>query len=252
MAKHTSRTILADWVRDLGSIPPSSHDFVCQLCLGPVSSYRQCSACNEIYNVGLAPTSLRERVVPMTSALNPSRWYSALSRYKGGFHNELGLVLAAVTHHYLQSRAVRINEALGGEAEIITPVPSKRAGVTFATQPLREALGRVSSIEAKIGHTLQYDPSVTVGRRSYAPTAFRPGPISVAGKRVLLIEDSWASGATAISAAGALLDGGAASVLIMPIARIIPSGFWPDDHPYRTAMKLPWDPDSDQWPRTPR
>lgn len=138
MAKHTSRTILADWVGDLGSIPPSSHDFVCQLCLGPVSSYRQCSACNEIYNVGLAPT------------------------------------------------------------------------------------------------------------------AFRPGPISVAGKRVLLIEDSWTSGATAISAAGALLDGGAASVLIMPIARIIPSGFWPDDHPYRTAMKLPWDPDSDQWPRTPR
>lgn len=249
MARTTSRTILAEWGKEIGSVPSASNNFVCRLCLGPVSTYRQCSACHEIFHVGHAPEALQQRVVPMTSALNPSPWYSALAQYKGGFQPRLGDVLASVVHHFLQSRADRIRESLGGEIEIITPVPSKRAGVTYATQPLRIALAKAASIAANLAETLQHDPSILVARRRYAPAAFTPGPTPVTGKRVVLIEDSWVSGATAVSAAGALPHHGAASVLIMPVARIIPSGFWPDDHPYREAMKQPWDPDSDRWPR---
>lgn len=244
MASITSRTILAEWADDFGSIPSDKHDFVCGLCLGPVSTYRQCSSCHEIFHTGRAPLALRNQVLPMTSALNPSRWYSALVQYKGGFHPELGLVLASVAHHFLQSRASMVRAALGGEIDVITPVPSKRTGVTFDNQPLRLALGRVESIEAKLRHTLVHDTTVALARRTYAPRAFTSGPNPVDGKRVLLIEDSWASGATAVSAAGALLDAGATSVLIAPIARIIPSGYWPDDHPYRAAMTNRWDPDA--------
>lgn len=249
MAKITSRTILAEWGKDFGSVPAVTHDFVCRFCLGPVSTYRQCFGCNELFNVGRAPEVLKHRVVPMTSALNPSRWYSALSQYKGGFHAELGLVIATVAHHFLHSRAARIREALGGEADIISPVPSKRAGVTYETQPLRIALARATAIASRLAHTLRHDPAIPVGRTRYQPEAFTAGPTPVAGRRVLLIEDSWVTGATAISAAGALLNAGAASVLVMPIARIIRSGFWPEDHPYRAAMTQAWEPDREQWPR---
>lgn len=248
MARQTSRTILAEWANDISAVPSSKNDFVCECCLGPVTSFQQCSGCNEVINVGRAPTSLRDRIVPMTSALNPSRWYTALASYKGGFQPDLGLVLASVAHHFLLSRAAHIRTALGGEVDIITPVPSKR-GVPFERQPLRLALGRIEPIESRLQHTLNYDQTVTVARRSYAPNAFRAGPAPVAGARVLLIEDSWVSGATAVSAAGALLNSGAATVLLCPIARIIPIGFWPADHPYRTAMRVPWDPDSSDWPR---
>lgn len=251
MARRTSRTILAEWAPELGTVPSATNDFVCDLCLGPVSSYRQCSGCNEVFNVGHAPLALRTLVVPMTSALNPSPWYSVLSQYKGGFHPGLGLVLASVAHHFLQSRASMIRAALAGEVDIITPVPSKRVGVSYDNQPLRLALGRAETIETKLRQTLVHDPSVAVARRSYAPNAFIAGPTSVAGKRVLLIEDAWVSGATAVSAAGALLAAGAAAVFISPIARVIPSGFWPADHPYRAAMRARWDADAADWPRKP-
>lgn len=45
------------------------------------------------------------------------------------------------------------------------------------------------------------------------------------GKRVLLVEDAWVTGATAVSAAGSLVEAGAAEVLVLPIARIIDGGF---------------------------
>lgn len=70
-------------------------------------------------------------------------------------------------------------------------------------------------------------------RRDYYPTCFDPGPGEVEGQRVLLIEDSWVTGATAVSAAGALLGRGAESVVILSLARIVDVTFWAGhDHPY--------------------
>ena len=92
-----------------------------------------------------------------------------------------------------------------------------------------------------------YDSAEPVNRRHYNPSAFNPGPVSVDGESVLLLEDSWATGATAISAAGAILNHGAAAVAVVPLARIVDSDYWPKDHPYRQVMEQPYDPSS--WPR---
>ena len=63
-------------------------------------------------------------------------------------------------------------------------------------------------------------------RKTYNSSAFSAGTTSVVGERVLLMEDTWVTGATAISAAGALLREGASGVMVMPIARAVSPSFW--------------------------
>jgi hypothetical protein len=66
---------------------------------------------------------------------------------------------------------------------------------------------------------------------------------------VLLVEDSWVSGATPLSAAGAL-HAADAEVLSLPIARVINNPGWWGDNPYLTMM---WEPyDVVRWPRQTR
>lgn len=121
----------------------------------------------------------------------------------------------------------------GGAIDIVTPVPSKR-GRAFADQPLQQALAVVRPIQARLADTLHFVPAEGVDlRRNYYPDCFDVGPHVVDGARVLLVEDSWVTGATALSAAGALLGRGAESVVVLSLARIVDVAFWSGrEHPY--------------------
>jgi len=48
------------------------------------------------------------------------------------------------------------------------------------------------------------------------------------------------TGATALSAAGALLMHGAAAVAILPLARCLDTSYWGELHPYRAAADRPY------------
>jgi hypothetical protein len=226
-----------------GSVPAARNDFVCRQCLGPVSGFPQCYACYHVF--GWAPASLDERVVPMTSALSPSPWYTRLLTYKQG-HPEYGAALAALAHVYLEANSDRIDQLLGGAPTVLTIVPSKR-GLSFDDQPFRKTLARVPPIREQLVQTLVHVAGQTVGRREYNPTAFAHGPTPVRGGRIVLLDDTWVTGATAVSAAGALLREGAQSVILLPLARMVESEFWPKEHPYRQAMRTAYDPAT--WPR---
>ena len=99
----------------------------------------------------------------------------------------------------------------------------------------------------RLKHTLVFQPNKPVSRWAYSPDSFTQGPEKVTGARVLLLEDSWVTGATAMSAAGALLKFGASSVAVLPLARVVDQGFWQLDHPYRRAMGKPYR--FTAWPR---
>jgi adenine/guanine phosphoribosyltransferase-like PRPP-binding protein len=205
-------------------------------------------SCSEIFDYSGAPDELKVATVPMSSALNPSPWYNALVTYKG-FQPVRGQVLASVAHHFLDTHAVAISAALGGPPTIVTIVPSKR-GIAYEQQPLRAALSLAAPVRAKLQPTLTHVVGSQIQRRSYNPNAFARTSVDVEGERVALIEDTWVTGATAISAAGALLSFGAAAVGIYPIARVLNDNFWAPDHPYRTAMAIPYRPyDPEVWPR---
>ena len=224
-------------------VPPPTEDFVCVRCLGPVrEGFSECYACSMLFRT--APDTLQNAVVPMTSALSPSPWYSRLWNYKRG-NNDYAWVLVALVDRYLREHAGDIEKALDGAVDVVTVVPSKR-GTSFTEQMLRRVVAAAPSVPSAPQEVLALTAGATIGRREYKPDAFSV-QTDVNGARVLLIEDAWLSGSTALSAAGALVNGGVAKVLLVPIARVIDNPDWWGSHPYIAAMEQPYEVAA--WPR---
>lgn len=231
--------------RFFGVVPHEDRSYVCPYCLGPVGDYHQCYNCLELFIQGDVPQSLRGRVVPMTSCLNPSPWYRRLYTYKHG-RPDYGPILASLTLIWLRQHLDEIEELLGGSASVTTIVPSTR-GPDFESQRLRQSLSLAPPIRESLRHALSHVDGESVNSNEYNPDAFEAGPVSVGGERVLLIEDTWLTGATALSAAGALLREGAEQVVITPLAR---SSFENNCiQVYAERMVQDYDPTF--WPRTP-
>lgn len=239
-----------------GSVPAAGQPFVCPRCLGPLAaSDAQCYACGRLYSGVHAitgrpgyhrvPATLHNSVVPMTSVLNKSIWYSKLWNYKRGETN-FWPVIAALVHTYLEQNRGHIEGLLGGTITRLAVVPSKR-GFTYDTQPLVKAVALVESLADLLVRLVDFVPGARLGRWEYNPAAFSASAPEAAGERVVLLEDAWITGATAVSAAGRLLEAGADAVVILPLARAVDVEFWPELHPYRQAMKTPYDPSA--WPR---
>lgn len=180
----------------------------------------------------------------MTTALNPSPWYSRLATYKRG-RVDAGLDLAALTFEFLSCHQDDLASLLGGRIDLMTSVPSKRQLHSPEDQPLFAILRKIAGLPLE--PLLHYRTGQSLQRGEYAPGRFEAISKKVSTSTVVLIEDTWVTGATATSAAGALLEAGAETVAILPIARAI-NDDWLGDHPYRAALKQPYD--LDRWPRT--
>ena len=154
--------------------------------------------------------------------------------------------LAALATEYIKSHNAKIEHLLGGEGSFTTVVPSTR-GVSFEDQPLTKTLQLAHALRDHVRQTLAHVTGETIARGSYRPEGFVPQGEAVEGQRIVLIEDLWVSGATCVSAAGALLSAGAESVVILVLARQIRDNpnFVPAE--YREAMGLQYDVTS--WPR---
>lgn len=245
----TTREILAESVGIIGSVPKlAGADFVCRCCLGPVrSGFDMCHACHVLFRHGGAPEVLQGNIVPITTVINPGLWYTKLQTYKT-LQKEHGALLASLVYEYTRTHQEEIRRSLGGDPSFITVVPSKR-GIDFEHQPLRLALARIKPLADMLVEAVRFKNTESLGRKEYNPSVFRASKNS-AGKRIVLIEDTWVTGATALSSAGCLLEAGAESVLILTVARMVEASFWDKDHPYLVAMKVPFDPyDPNRWPR---
>jgi hypothetical protein len=242
---------------EFGSVPAVGQDFVCHYCVGPLDpQFSQCFGCYRLFDhyhpVGntewlRVPDEIRDRVAPMTAALMPSPWYAYLYQYKRGYLDAYGPIIAALTHTYLGLHDGDVAQLLGGEPTHVTVVPSTR-GFAFADQALVKALSLAPSLAGRVVPTLDHVPGTVVQRHRYNPAAFRPASVNVTGARVLILEDAWVTGGKAMSAAGALLRDGAASVAVLAVARVVDAGYWSDaNHPYRKAMQTPYNPTA--WPR---
>jgi adenine/guanine phosphoribosyltransferase-like PRPP-binding protein len=208
-----------------------------------VAGYAQCFGCKRLFEV--APESLFGRVVPMSTVINPSLWYGRLINYKNGSDQDHTLVSALIAA-YLTAHESRIAELLGGAISRITVVPSTR-GRRFAVHPLARAVQRSRFFGERLVNAVTHRLGEQIARQEYKPSIYAIDGAMVAGERVVLIEDLWVSGARAVSAAGGLLEAGAASVVILPIAREIRTStpFCPEE--YVNAVKARYAIDT--WPR---
>lgn len=164
-----------------------------------------------------------DAMAPISYSIGGEQLHHALAgykRYAGHGARYLTAGLAAVLWRHLRDHERCLARAAGVAAfDVVTTVPSTDAG-RDATHPLHRLVGElvkpvVPRYERLLSRT---DTAVTAHRFSaerYAATT------ALGGRAVLLIDDTWTTGANARSAAAALKEGGAERVAAMVIGRYV-------------------------------
>jgi hypothetical protein len=245
----SAREVVDEIKAELRNPVPPGPDWVCRACLGPQNSgYPFCYACERMFGLDRGAGFI-DRIVPVTVAVKGEPWYRRLSTYKGGWPQNR-LYIGAVFGAFVGYHRDRIEgELLKGSVDLIVPVPSRR--VDFERQALVHSLRLLEAFSGLVSDVIRFDPSAQKARRAFRPEDLRVDQGAVDGKRILVVEDVWVSGASAASTAGALLDAGAEAVAVVPIARVVETPYWDQQgHPYtEVLMDESREYDLELWPR---
>jgi hypothetical protein len=215
---------------------PDQGPGVCHVCRGPVpGDQRVCFACRVVARrLGrpLAP------VVPARLCPLPSPLYTVLLGYKESpvaeARRRFGALVCALVRSFLLGHGDRLEAMAGGPFDLVVLVPSThRPGVA----PLGRVDGLGHDVRAALpaarwaAELLQRADAPggppPVAHMRPDPAAFSlaaPGRAGVAGARVLLLDDTYVSGARSQSAAAALSSAGARCTLIAPLGRVLRPG----------------------------
>lgn len=202
---------------------------ICDRCHGcPSPGWSSCWSCARIEQQLSAPCQL---VVPISLYEVGHQLHHQLRSYKATPSDMSWNFLvktAAILGYFLQLHSACIAAAAGGPWELITSVPSSSG--REGEHPLMRAIKLLPDIrdqyevllergEGEIAHTVASDEGFKAFRR-------------LDGERVLLIDDTFTSGARAQSAASALNNAGATVAAILPIGRVITPSFGPHVEAY--------------------
>jgi hypothetical protein len=168
----------------------------------------------------------------------PSPLYTVLLGYKESpvaeARRRFATIVRALVRSFLVLHAGRLEATIGGRFDLVALVPSThRPGIA--------PLGRVDGLGGDVAAVLPAARWVAdllqraetpggpppVAHMRPDPAAFRvpvPGRAAVAGARVLLLDDTYVSGARSQSAAAALARAGARRTLIAPLGRVLRPG----------------------------
>lgn len=160
-------------------------------------------------------------VVPISLYVIPSPLHGCLRRYKDAATDasrcRATAVVASLVAHFLLGHQACLSEAAGASWDYVTTVPSSSG--RRGPHPLATALSRIPSLAA------QHRAVLVRGQEQMGHTRAAPGGFSacrpVAGDQVLVVDDTFASGARALSAAAALHRAGARVVAVVPVGRVI-------------------------------
>lgn len=161
------------------------------------------------------------RVVPIAIAVSGGELAGALWRYKAPASGEARSAgaadgLAALLGRFLRAHLGCLG-AGAGTPDAITHVPDARPG-----RHLARLLAAAASGQAGPGEPSSLLAAGTSARRCH-PHRFRC-PLDLAGASVVLVDDTWTTGATALSAAAALLRAGAGEVTVVVLGRHVAPG----------------------------
>jgi hypothetical protein len=203
----------------LNPLPPGAPD-VCSVCLTFTEGYGTCFQCGR--NARFA-----DAVMPISYSVHFGQLHTALAQYKrtgGRVGRRFQMELAAVLWRFLREHEACLGRIAGAHAfDLVTTVPSSDPD-RDATHPLRRIVGadvgatrdRYVPLLARSGTPV---PARTVDPGKYSPTR------DLHGDAILLVDDTWTSGANAQSAAGALKTAGAGPVGILVIGRHIQEAY---------------------------
>jgi predicted phosphoribosyltransferase len=189
---------------------------VCGTCFNFTDGYARCYACD---HGGL----MLDAVAPISYSVAREQLHHALASYKrldGDVARQLGASLAAILWRFLaeHERCVAHAAGTGGhEFELVTTVPSGDR-LRDDRHPLKWIVGELVAPTRDRYERVLRRTDVTVQPRAFSGEKFVT-TADVEGRSVLLIDDTWTTGASAQSAASALKAAGATTVAAVVIGR---------------------------------
>ncbi len=193
---------------------PRAGPDVCTTCFNFTRGYERCYACahNEAW---------LDVVAPISYSVAHEQLHHALARYKrltGEVARRLSVELAAVLWRFLDTHERCIAQAVGVNSfELVAIVPSGDRE-REQSHPLRRIVGEVVGPTRTRHEQLLRRSQLDVKAREFDPRRYEPLE-DLSGRSVLLIDDTWTTGASAQSAAAALKRAGAKTVAAVVVGR---------------------------------
>lgn len=193
---------------------PRAGPDVCTVCFNFTRGYQRCYACAH-------GQSWLHVVAPVSYSVAREQLHHALVGYKrlsGEVARRLQVQLAAVLWRFLAQHERCVADAAGADGfELVATVPSGDRARDEA-HPLRHMVGELVGPTRGRHERLLRRSTVALGARE--PSADRyQATRRLDGEPVLLIDDTWTTGANAQSAAAALRAAGAGPVAAVVIGR---------------------------------
>ena len=213
--------------------PPDQGEDVCSVCHGWTRpGYPVCFPCR--LTAGQVSWPCR-RVAPVSLYRPGGALHQALRGYKDGppaTRAVLSRRVGAVLARFLWEEGPRIAPA-GWDALVVVPSTTGRPG----GHPLEAAVAAVRTVATQLWPGALRRGAGGVGHREAGDGAFAVGEgVDVAGTRLLLLDDTWTTGARAQSAASALAAAGADVEAVVVVGRVMtpvagaPTGRWWERH----------------------
>jgi predicted amidophosphoribosyltransferase len=195
---------------------------ICRVCRGfNDPDYETCFKC------GHRPDSL-DAMVPITYSEHLGQMHLALRNYKDANRASIrrhdAIRLAAILWRFLRDHESCVAHAAGVDSfDLVTIVPSS-SPERDKHSAFAELTGWIEPIKSRLRRTLE--PTGEAEGREFDANRFKP-TAEPPGESVLLLDDTWASGGHAQSAAYALRAAGAQQVALVVIGRHVRRDFEP-------------------------
>lgn len=208
---------------------------VCEVCFDLTQGHRRCFWCAHA-------DSPLDVVAPVSYSVAHEQLHHALAGYKRPpevVARRFEVELAAVLWRYLSAHEGCITRAVGTDGfDLVTTVPSSTRE-RDRTHPLHRIVGELTGPTRGRHKRLLRRSTARVEPREFSTTKFE-AIHDLSGATVLLIDDTWTTGANARSAAAAMKAAGARTVAAVAIGRHLHRDYLDNDRRLQ-ALLSPFD-----------